>query len=246
VVCFQPFKHYHRQALDRSLWLGVFDFNWLDFIAVFNDMRAKTFKKSTILSAFEKTGLIPYNPEKVLTPLREKLEKRNPEPESPSTPSSISSNSTWPTPCKSSDMRDYAIQLENVLESIEASPTICRWFNCFMTASLTKAVVDEEAEETLCELKKEMQERAKQQSGTRRVVAKGGVLTGSEAAERIRSRRMEEVEQARRQAILRGRRGNPRKALIRKLDVIAALDNPHRSAPHSERAVSIWIESHGG
>src|SRR5947199_1984661 len=77
VVCFQPYKHYHRQALDRSLRLGVFDFNRLDFIAAFNKMRAETFKSSTIKSAFAKTGLIPYNPEKVLDPLREKLKRRN-------------------------------------------------------------------------------------------------------------------------------------------------------------------------
>ena len=91
----------------------------------------------------------------------------------------------------------------------------------------------------LHELKQEMQERAKRQSGTRKVVAKGGVLTGSEGAERIRSRRMEEVEQARRQSILKERRGNPRKTLERKLNFLAALDNPHRSAPRSERAVSL-------
>ena len=33
-------------------------------------MRAKTFKKSTILSALKKTGLIPYNPEIVLQKIR--------------------------------------------------------------------------------------------------------------------------------------------------------------------------------
>ena len=27
VVCFQPYKYYHHQALDQSLHLGIFDFN---------------------------------------------------------------------------------------------------------------------------------------------------------------------------------------------------------------------------
>jgi len=48
----------------------------------------------------------------------------------------------------------------------------------------------------LHELKKKMQERAKQQSGTRRVIAKDEVLTGDEEAECIMSRRMEEIEHA--------------------------------------------------
>ena len=71
------------------------------------------------------------------------------------------------------------------------------------------------------------------------MVAKDGVLTGSEGAERIRSRHMKEVELARHQSILKERRGNPRKALEHKLDFLAAIDNPHRSAPRSKRAVSL-------
>ena len=40
------------------------------FLASLTTMRAKTFKKSTILSTFRKTGLIPYNPEIVLQKIR--------------------------------------------------------------------------------------------------------------------------------------------------------------------------------
>ena len=112
VVCFQPFKHYHRQALNRSFRLDIFNFNRLDFIAAFNEMQVKTFKKSTILSAFEKTGLISYNPEKALDPIREKLQKKSMSiPASISTPSPIFSHtiiSTWPTPYHFPDMHDYA------------------------------------------------------------------------------------------------------------------------------------------
>src|SRR5438034_7116833 len=75
VVCFQPFKHYHRQALDRALRLGIFDYNQLDFIADFSEMRKKIFKSFTVISSFVKTGLILYNSEKVLALLHEKLER---------------------------------------------------------------------------------------------------------------------------------------------------------------------------
>ena len=65
-----------------------------------------------------------------------------------------------------------------------------------MTASLSRVIAGAEVEKTLHEHKKEMQERAKQQSGLRKVIAKDGILTGDEAMKRIRSRRMEEIEQA--------------------------------------------------
>ncbi len=80
----------------------------------------KIFKKSTILSAFAETGLIPYKPEKVLAPLREKLEKRAELVFS--TSSTLSSTfshtaSTWPTSQDIPDLCYYADNLLNVLES---------------------------------------------------------------------------------------------------------------------------------
>ena len=96
-----------------------------------------------------------------------------------------------------------------------------------------------ETEETLREHKKEAQERAKQQAGTRKVIAKGGVLKAGEGTERIRSRCLEKIEQAREKILLWGKRGKGRKAFKCKLDFMAELDNPHRSAPRAKRAVSV-------
>ncbi len=45
---------------------GIPEFGKLNFLASLTTMRAKTFKKSTTLSVFRKTSLIPYNPEIVL------------------------------------------------------------------------------------------------------------------------------------------------------------------------------------
>ena len=45
---------------------GEGDFGKLKFLAKFQVMRTQTFKKSTIQSAFKRTGIIPYNPEDVL------------------------------------------------------------------------------------------------------------------------------------------------------------------------------------
>ena len=48
-----------------------------------------------------------------------------------------------------------------------------------------------------------------------------------------------EVEWADRQAQFKGKRGQHRKAYARQLDFLAALDNPNRSIPPSERAISV-------
>ena len=239
VVCFQPLKHYHRQALDQSLRLGVYDFNRLDFIAAFNDMRAKAFKRSTILSAFAETGLIPYNPEKVLGPLRERQKRSKPPPSSTPSPTSSHTESLWPTPQNVPELREFAINLYTKRGYTEASPTFQRHLNRLVTVSLSYGIAGMEAEETLREHKKEAQKRAKRQAGTRRVICRGGALRVGDAADRIRFRRKEEVENAQRTSILSGYRGNARKSFKRKLDFMAALDDPNRSAPRADRAVSI-------
>src|SRR5436190_10416100 len=153
--------------------------------------------------------------------------------------SSHTTASTWPTPYNIHDLHGYAINICNTPEYIETSPTFRRRFDRFIGASLGKAIAGVEAEETLREYKEETQERAKRQSGSRKIVAKDGVLKAGEAAERIRSRRKNEVEQARWTAQLRGRRGNARKILARQLECLAELDNPNRLNKPSDRAVSI-------
>ena len=67
---FQPFKHYHVEAIDNAMRSGEGDFGKLEFLAKFQTMRAQTFRKSTIQSASRKTGLIPYNPKVVLQQVR--------------------------------------------------------------------------------------------------------------------------------------------------------------------------------
>jgi DDE superfamily endonuclease len=75
VVCFQPFKHYHSEAIDVAVRTGDTDFSKIEFLAAFEGFHKQTFKQSTILSAFRKTGILPYNPKAVLDPLKEQKER---------------------------------------------------------------------------------------------------------------------------------------------------------------------------
>ena len=69
VVVFQPLKHYHAEAIDQATHPGCSDSNKDEFLSAIGSIREQAFKPTTIISSFQKTGLILYNPDKVLTHL---------------------------------------------------------------------------------------------------------------------------------------------------------------------------------
>jgi hypothetical protein len=71
VGCFQPYKHWHSEAVDAATRTGCTSFNKVEFLAAIDSIRRQTFKRTTIRSGWHKTGLVPYNPEIVLRKLRE-------------------------------------------------------------------------------------------------------------------------------------------------------------------------------
>jgi len=73
VVVFQPYKHYHVEAVEAATRTGYGDFDKAEFLDTIDTIRQQTFKSSTIQSAFRATGLIPYNPDIVISKLRESV-----------------------------------------------------------------------------------------------------------------------------------------------------------------------------
>jgi hypothetical protein len=69
VVIFQPYKHYHCEALDRVIRIGFDEFTVQDFLQELDGIRRQTFKASTVMSSFRATGLVPYDPVVVLSKL---------------------------------------------------------------------------------------------------------------------------------------------------------------------------------
>ncbi len=51
VGCFQPFKHYHTQTINRIIRFGDVEFGKLQFLAEFQTMRERTFTETTICNA---------------------------------------------------------------------------------------------------------------------------------------------------------------------------------------------------
>jgi len=71
ITVFQPMKHYHAQAIEEAVRNGDIEFNRTTFLHAFQSIRNKTFKKSTIMSAWRAAGLVPYDPKVVLSKMRE-------------------------------------------------------------------------------------------------------------------------------------------------------------------------------
>ncbi len=90
VVLFQPYKHWHAKAVDDATRTGCIDLNKVEFLSALDTMQQKTFKRTSILSGFRCTRLIPYNPEVVLSKMREN------QPFRPLTPDVPSSSADWP------------------------------------------------------------------------------------------------------------------------------------------------------
>ncbi|KJZ70664.1 hypothetical protein HIM_09937 [Hirsutella minnesotensis 3608] len=114
VVVFQPLKHYHAKAVDLAVRDGCTDITKVEFLDFIQDVRKKTFRHRTILSAFRKTGIVPFNQDAVLSVMRAR-KNRTP---SPKVDSALQS-SPFDTPVTLRQMHKTASHLEDCLITAE-------------------------------------------------------------------------------------------------------------------------------
>lgn len=65
VGCFQPYKHWHAQAVDHATRTGCTSFNKVEFLAAIESIRAYTFKSHTIQKGWRDSGLFPPNTKRI-------------------------------------------------------------------------------------------------------------------------------------------------------------------------------------
>lgn len=87
VSCFGPLKQSYGQKVENQIQCGINHVDKLDFLRLYSEAHFETFTEQTIQSGFKATGLIPYNPQAVLS----KLQMSTPSP--PTT--SHGSESSW-------------------------------------------------------------------------------------------------------------------------------------------------------
>jgi hypothetical protein len=73
ISVFQPYKQYYASAVARAFRNSCTEFDKLQFLSNLHQVRIDTFKRSTILSAWRKARLIPFDPDIVLAQIHAKL-----------------------------------------------------------------------------------------------------------------------------------------------------------------------------
>jgi hypothetical protein len=199
VVVFQPLKHYHTEAVEGATRTGCSDFNKLEFLSAIASIRRQAFKRTTILSSFRRTGLIPYNPEIVLARLQEYSplnQPTSPRPILPSTPPPRLPKPTS-TPHTLLSLKRHA----NYLQQADAtSPTFKDTLNMFVKGSLAQAHLAAQVQEDLERTRAAELARANRQKRTRRSVQKGGVIYASQARAIVRKREEDDTQKRVQQA----------------------------------------------
>ena len=91
VACFSPLKQAYRKQIEKSMALGINHIDKDHFLTVYASVRKEALSQKNILSGFKATGLVPYDPEQVLSRLNTQLHTPTPPG------SSHSSQATWAT-----------------------------------------------------------------------------------------------------------------------------------------------------
>ena len=125
VVVFQSLKYYHAKALDLIVQDGLVNISKIEFLSIIEGVHRQAFKRSTLLSAFKKTGIWPFKPDLILQILKERLVKEEAD-QTPSLPPEALS-SQFRTPITLRQINKVANRIEEALKDpeIDLPPTLC-------------------------------------------------------------------------------------------------------------------------
>ena len=191
VVLFQPFKHYHGKAVNDATRTGCTNFNKVEFLAAITEIRTATFKRNSIKSAFRETGLVPFNPQKVIAKL---VENRSSPSSSPSTTPPPEHFSTLTTPLTIRSLRRTAEEMDKGSSDPARGKIL---FEKFKKGALVQATVGDEAIQQLAETSAAATARKRRQTASNRQIKLGGVVYAYEARSMKQAREDEEAEKKR-------------------------------------------------
>ncbi|KJZ76545.1 hypothetical protein HIM_03881 [Hirsutella minnesotensis 3608] len=174
VVMFQPLKHYHAEALDLIVRDGCANITKIEFLSVIQEVRRKAFREDSILSAFKKSGLVPYDPLVVMRRIQERQERAltPPPPPAPELQSS-----PFNTPVTLRQLKKIAYDLQTQAKEEDFNPALKRTLDQFVRGALTQGT---ELLYTMRDLKRtKMAEEVtrRRRSQKNQQLKAGGVLT---------------------------------------------------------------------
>ena len=189
--------------MDNVVRTGDVEFRRVEFLAHIQSIRKQAFKKSTVLSSFRKTGLIPFNPQVVFDKLL--LLTTNTTSDSAQPPVIPPHRTTQEmqslTPIT---VRDLQYQATMLAISDYSPSTRTDIQKKYLKGSLVKINSGALAEDHLTQIHQAELQRAARRKGSARVVKKGRVITVSKAREKIADRVHQELVLANHAQLIKG------------------------------------------
>ena len=191
VGLFQPFKHYHTEAIDGAVRAGNVEFDKLDFLAAFQKIRAQTFMESTIRSAWKNTGLIPYNPQVVLSKIA--AIQNSTRPVTPPYQPPVFAR----TPRTAKEVIAHGKKLQSTMRNLNiVDEGFQLHVDRFIKGSITSAHTRQSSERDLMATRQEAISKATRKKLSGNVAQKGGVISVKDVRQKAYQRQETELQKA--------------------------------------------------
>jgi hypothetical protein len=179
VGCFSPLKAAYGHEVSELARQGVFHVDKLDFLWIYNKIRLTALSDQNIKAGFQATGLIPFNPERVLLNL---TVVRTPSP--PGT--SVDGGALWTaeTPRTTEQLQQQARLVRDLLHRQSQSPTSLAISQLVKGCQLAMQSATILAEENV-KLRASSQRQRRKRQQRRQYIAQGGVLQAQEGQARV-------------------------------------------------------------
>jgi hypothetical protein len=185
VGVFQPYKHWHRKAVQYAIRSLDYDYTISSFFRDLDDIRTNTFKKSTIQGAFRKAGIYPIDVDIAI----QKMKVYQP-PEAPKSPE-LPLDSLQ-TPRKFAHAESSISQLQEELQQRQLSSPIRGRIETVFKGTRPLLAYGELVQLQLDQLQAKVKAQQKAKTRTRRVIQQSGALTAEGAIKRIAEKEAEE------------------------------------------------------
>ena len=184
IGCFSPLKRAYGHQVEICMQLGRNHIDKLDFLEAFKPARAAALSSLNIHSGFAAAGLVPHNPERVLSRLQFRL--RTPTP--PASETAIAAHQTPKTPYTVAQLAQEYTTIKELLKRRSKSPpsptekALKRVVKGCQMAMHNAALLASEIKDLQA-----MSARQKRKRETpRSYIASGGVLTAEEGQDRVK------------------------------------------------------------
>ena len=187
VSCFGPLKTAYGHRIEGIIRLGVNHISKEEFLSTYLPAHAASFTTKNIQAGFAATGLVPYDPDRVLSTLNPVVRTPSPVP---------SAESTWDpkTPRNLKEMNRQATHIRSQQRTRRATtlspldPAFNQLLKGFETIVHEKAILLVEN----AALRTENQRQKRKRAQRRRTIATGGSLSVQAGQERIAKAEVQE------------------------------------------------------